>query len=110
MYIIRYFHLFRRERINGEAQNESYCRLHHRGGVKEKDLRFGIVNAGARSFREVVEKRFEEGGFLYRRVTKQHVIINKLLMGYGWGAVDGETFQLVRDEGMFDVSTQTFCH
>jgi len=47
--------IFRRERINGEAQNASYYTLHHRGGVKEKDLRFGIVNASAQGLREVVE-------------------------------------------------------
>lgn len=31
-------------------------------------------------------------------------------MGYGWGAMDGEPFELLRDEGMFDESAQTFCH
>lgn len=60
--------------------------------MEEENLRLGAIDLGAGGFREVVEQRFETGGFLNRGVSIEHGVINKLLMRGGRGVVDRDAF------------------
>ena len=78
--------------------------------MEEKKLGFGIVYACSRSFREVKQKRIKAGGFLHRWISKNHIVINKLLVCNGRGVVNKESLEMVGVKGIFEVAPQAFCH
>ena len=78
--------------------------------MEEKKLGFGSVYACSRSIREVEQKSVKAGGFLHRWISKNHIVINKLLVCNGRILVNRESLEMVGVKSIFEVAPQTFCH
>lgn len=93
-----------------EAKDTSYAGLDYRRSVEEEELGFGDINGHTRGYKEKVQDVFEGSGFLSRWKAKEHIIINKLLVGGGGRSVKGDTTQLPREDSMLNESAEAFSH
>ena len=72
--------------------------------MEEEYLRLEAVDSGTRSSQEIIEQGFEAQGFLDGGISKEHSVVDKLLMGVGRGIMNREAFDLVRVERIFYVT------
>ena len=93
-----------------EAKDTSYAGLDYRRSVEEEELGFGDINDNTRGYREKVQNVFEGSGFLNKWKAKEHIIINKLLVGCGVGSVKGDTTHFPREDSMMNKFAETFRH
>ena len=61
-------------------------------GIEEEDLGFCLVNESSNRQGEAVQNGLKGGVFLHRGVTKEHVIIDELLVGNRRTRVKAEPF------------------
>ena len=60
--------------------------------IEEETMWFFNIYGGSWGLRESVEDLWNTSIFLDRGMTKDEIIINKLLIGMGWIIVQGDTF------------------